>query len=60
MREIGGPLLPIAGTAAKEESVFSGVWKEVEGAMTRILDKVTFEDICDKAKGAEKALIYQI
>ena len=60
MREIGGPLLPIARTVVKEKSVFSGVWKEVEGAMTKILDRVTFEDICEKIKHKENIIMYQI
>lgn len=60
MREIGGPLLPVANLRSKKESVFFTIWDEVEGAMARILDKITFEDICNKAKGMDKAVVYQI
>lgn len=60
MRQMGGPLLPVADTAAKNGSVFKTIWKEVEGAMSKVLDKVTFEDIVNKARGAESAINYQI
>ena len=60
MRSMGGPLLPVANSASKKKSIFSGVWQEVEEAMTQILDKVTFEDICNKAKGVDKVVQYQI
>jgi Rrf2 family protein len=60
MREIGGPLLPLANSAAKGGSVFATIWKEVEQAIAKVLDKITFEDIVNKAKGMEGAIIYQI
>lgn len=60
MRETGGPLLPTANSATKKELVFSTIWKEVEGAMARVLDKITFEDIANRAKGTEGAILYQI
>ena len=60
IRQTGGPLLPLASSAAKKESVFVTIWKEVEGAMARILDKVTFEDILKKSRGIEKTIVYQI
>ncbi len=60
LQEVGGPLLPTANTAAKKGSVFTGIWQEVEEAMAKVLDSVTFKDIANKSKGARKALIYQI
>ena len=57
---IGGPLLPIADTVGQEKSVFSGIWKEVEGSISLILGRVTFEDICKRVRGLDKVLIYQI
>lgn len=60
IRALGDPLLPLANSAAKENSVFVTIWHEVEDAMARILDKVTFEDIANKVRGMEKAIIYQI
>ena len=60
IRRTSGPLLPAADSAARKESVFNVVWQEVENAMARILDKVTFEDIASKARGIEKAIVYQI
>jgi len=60
IREVGGPLLPSAASATKKKSVFAMIWKEVEGAMARILDKITFEDILNKARGMERTIMYQI
>ena len=60
IRQTGGPLLPIAESGSKKETVFATVWKEVEEAMAKILDKITFEDIANKAKGIEGAVVYQI
>ncbi len=60
IRETGGPLLPLANSAAKEGSVFATIWKVVEKAMAKVLDKITFEDIGNKAKGMKDAIIYQI
>ncbi|MBF0217090.1 MAG: Rrf2 family transcriptional regulator [Candidatus Omnitrophica bacterium] len=60
MRKLGGALLPVAGTAKKNGSVFADVWKEAELAMSKVLDKVTFEDICKKMKEEGKVLFYQI
>ncbi len=60
IREVGGPLLPVTNSATKEESVFSTIWREVEGAMARVLDKITFEDISNKEKGMKGAIVYQI
>jgi Rrf2 family protein len=60
MRQTNGPLLPVAEQSGRKESVFATVWKEVEGAMAKILDKVSFEDIAGKARGIQNAIIYQI
>jgi Rrf2 family protein len=60
IRGIGGPLLPVANTIKKRESVFERIWDEVEGAIGMVLDKVTFEDICKKVVDGEKALFYSI
>ena len=60
IREVGGPLLPVANSVAKEESVFATIWREVEGAMAKILDKITFEDISNREQGMKGAIVYQI
>jgi len=60
MRKIEGPLLQLSDTATQKKSVFTAIWKEVEGAMVKVLDKVNFEDIANKAKSMEGAMIYQI
>lgn len=49
MRCIGGPLLPVATSTKKNESVFTTIWNEVEDAIAKVLDGITFEDICNKA-----------
>jgi len=60
LRNIGGPLLPKANSATKKELVFATIWEEVEEAMSKVLDKVTFENIANKAKGIKRAIVYQI
>jgi Rrf2 family protein len=60
IRETGGPLLPVANMTTKKDAVFVKVWQEVEDSMAHILDKISFEDIANKAKKMKRALVYQI
>lgn len=60
IRQTGGPLLPLADSAAKPKSVFAEIWQEVDEAMAKILDKITFQDIANKSKGVEGAISYEI
>ena len=60
MRSVGGPLLPIADSALSNGSVFLGIWKEAEGVMADVLDKVSFAAICKKLKQKKKVIMYQI
>ena len=60
MRKTRGPLLQIADAAEKRESVFTPIWKETEEAIAKVLDKINFEDIANKAKSMEGAMVYQI
>ncbi len=60
MRKTRGPLLQIADAAEKRESVFTPIWKETEEAIAKVLDKINFEDIANKAKSTEGAMVYQI
>ncbi len=60
MRCMGGALLSRSDALRKEPSVFSGVWDQLEGAMTTVVDHVTFEDICAKSQEKDKILIFQI
>lgn len=60
MRQIGGPLLPVANSALEKDLVLATIWNEVEAAMAKVLDKINFEDICIKAKDAKETIIYQI
>ncbi len=60
MRTIKGPLLQLADTATQKKSVFTAIWKEVEGSIVKVLDEVSFEDIANKAKSMEGTMIYQI
>lgn len=60
IRQIGGPLMSLAESTANKGLVFVTIWNEVEGAMAKVLDKVTFEDIANKVKGMDKTIIYQI
>jgi len=60
MRQTGGPLLPLADPASNDESVFGTIWKELESVMAKVLDKITFEDILKKSKGAGEIITYHI
>lgn len=60
IRFMGGDLLPMADSAKNKKSVFKSLWDEVEGAMAKIIDNVTFEDICIKSSGLDEVLMYQI
>ncbi len=60
MRKTRGPLLQIADAAEKRESVFTPIWNETEEAIAKVLDKINFEDIANKAKSTEGAMVYQI
>ncbi len=60
IRQVGGPLLPVVNSAIREQSAFTIIWSEVEGAMAKVLDRVTFEDICNKEKGMKGTIVYQI
>ncbi len=57
---IGGPLVPVADTSGREDTVFADIWEEVEKAIADILGRITFEDICNRARGLKNVLIYQI
>ncbi len=60
MHKMKGPFLQLAGTATHKKSVFTAIWKEVEESIVKVLDKVNFEDIANKAKTTEGAMVYQI
>ena len=60
VRNMGGPLVPLADSAAKDKSVFKGIWQEVEVVMAEVLDSTTYEDITIMTKGSDKILNYQI
>ena len=60
MLHMGGALLPRADSVLKNRSIFTKIWNETEDAFTKVLDKVTFEDISNKARGVKRAIIYQI
>ena len=60
LRRIKGPILQISDTAAQKKSIFSGIWKEIEGSIVKILENINFEDIVNKAKGMEGVMSYQI
>lgn len=60
MRRIGGPLLPVANSTTKNESVFATIWDEAEDAIAKVLDKVTFEDICNKVRETDRTIVYHI
>lgn len=60
IRQIGGPLLPLANSASKRKYVFATVWNEIEDVMAEVVDKITFADISSRARGMDRATVYQI
>ena len=60
IKNLVGPLLPLADSAREVQSVFTEIWKEIEGAIYAILRKVSFEDIVNKNKTNIKVINYQI
>lgn len=59
MRDVCGPLLPLTESAERNQTVFTVIWADVENAMAKVLDKISFEDIVEKSKGVD-ILNYQI
>jgi Rrf2 family protein len=60
VRQIGGPLVPLAESAANDGSIFTEVWHEAEMAISDIVDNITFAEIVNKKRGIEKIANYQI
>ncbi|MCM8763017.1 MAG: Rrf2 family transcriptional regulator [Candidatus Omnitrophica bacterium] len=69
VRFIDGPLEPIACANLKTNykgcrdintCLLRGIWIEVTQAISDIIDKITFQDICDKIRAAKGDLVYQI
>jgi Rrf2 family protein len=62
IRDIEGPLVPVVinSSPADRGHLFEGIWKDVEKSIAEIVDKLTFEDLCNRAKGAGKVLNYSI
>jgi Rrf2 family transcriptional regulator, cysteine metabolism repressor len=67
IRFIDGPIEPIACvekryTGCKDLSVcvFRNIWQQVAGAISGIVDTITFEDIVNQVKAAQEAIVYSI
>ena len=60
IRRVGGPLVSVAESTIKEGSVFTGIWKEVEGVMAKVLDSISFEEICKNMDMRERIITYNI
>ena len=67
IRYIDGAIEPIGcvdkhykGCRDINRCVFRDVWAKVTESTSKIIDNITFEDLAKKAKGSEKALVYQI
>lgn len=67
IRFIDGPVEPIAcvdkrynGCTDINGCVFRSIWQEVASISSRVIDRVTFEDLVKKAKRVNSALVYQI
>ncbi len=67
IRFIDGPTEPIAcvknqykGCEDIYKCVFRNIWREVAQATSNIIDNITFEDLANKVKAAQKESIYSI
>ena len=60
MRHVSGPILPVPENGAKEKSIFITIWREVEDAMSGVLDNVSFDDMATNESGRENAIFYHI
>lgn len=67
VRFIDGPIEPIAcveksytGCTDVYKCVFRPIWTEVGGAISVIVDKITFEKLAGNVQGNKKTVVYQI
>ena len=67
IRFIDGPIEPIAcvekgysGCTDIYKCVFRKIWLEVGKSASNIIDNITFEELVNRAKASERALVYQI
>lgn len=60
IRRMNGPFVSSPKNGLKGGKVFARIWDELEEAMSAILDKVKFSDICRNIESDEKTLMYQI
>ncbi len=69
IRFIDGPIEPLPcagldnkykGCADMHKCVFKNIWAEVADSISNVVDEVTFEDLCQKARAAKKKVVYQI
>src|SRR3989338_9422233 len=52
--ETSGPLFSATDLNTKNNSIFTSIWDEVELSVRKVLDKVTFADISDRARRIDK------
>lgn len=60
VRVADSSLFEVTESARKKESVFATIWQEIGEAIAEMLEKITFEDIANKARGMKKTIYYQI
>ena len=62
IREIEGPLLPVSDNESTLERrrLFGDLWKEVEAAIGGVIDRISFEDLSNKARRSSEVLTYNI
>ena len=69
IRFIDGPIEPLPcadldaeykGCADMYKCVFKNIWAEVTVSISSVVDKVTFEDLCQRVGTAKKKIAYQI
>ena len=56
----GSTLLPETDLQKKNESIFDTIWDEVDGALQKLLSKITFDGICSSVKKGSSIPAYDI
>lgn len=63
IREVQGPLVHISGLKSGKSAkvdVFNQIWDEVDEAISKVVDKITLEDMCMRSKNLERTILYEI
>ncbi len=60
LRILSGPIIETPEKFRKNKTVFSSVWKEIEEAISSIIDNITMADLVEKKKAQDGYYSFQI